>query len=163
MLPEIRDMAQEIDDSRRLPDRLVRRLTDAGFFRMLLGKTFGGLEIAPLTSAKVVQTLSTASPSVAWVVMIIASTVYWATRVLPEDAVREVFPTGQSGNATSDKVTNVAGTVVPQGQAVKTDGGWRLTGQWPFGSGCHLADWMASGAWLNDDNGTIADDNGNPA
>ncbi len=159
MLPEIRSLAQEIDDSRRLPDRLVQRLTDAGFFRMLLGnafrRPFGGLETDPVTAAKVVQTLSTASSSVGWVVMIIASTVYWATRVLPEESVPEVFPPGPP--------CNVAGTLVPHGRAVKTEGGWRLTGQWPFGSGCAHADWMASGSWLHDDDGAIADDRGNPA
>ena len=158
MLPELRDTAQEIDDSRRLPEPLVRRITDAGFFRMLLGRDFGGLETDPATCAKVVQLLSTANASVGWVVMIIASTVYWVTRVLPEDAAREVFPPNESNN-----LPNIAGTVVPQGRAVKDDGGWRLSGRWPFGSGCHHADWMASGAWLTGDSEPIADAAGNPA
>ena len=62
MLPEIRGMAGEIDDARQLPVRLVDRLTDAGFFRMMLDREMGGLEADPLTAAQVVETLSSVSP-----------------------------------------------------------------------------------------------------
>ncbi len=150
LLPEIRGMADEIDDARQLPDRLVDRLTDAGFFRMMLDRELGGLEADPLTAAQVVETLSGVSPSVGWVVMIIASTNFWAARIrlaLPDEAVREVFTPGAP--------VNVTGNLVPHGRAVKADGGWRVSGQWPLGSGCHHAHWAASGGWLHDERGPI--------
>ena len=147
LLPEIRGMVEEIDDARQLPDRLVDKLADAGFFRMLVDKELGGLETDPLTAAQVVETLSKASPSVGWVVMIIASTNFWAARTLPDDAVREVFTPGAP--------VNVGGNLVPHGQAVKAEGGWRVSGQWPLGSGGWLSDWMASGGWLHDEHGPI--------
>ena len=128
LLPDIRNMAEEIDDARRLPDRLVARLADAGFFRMLLDRELGGLEADPLTAAQAVETLSTVSPSVGWVVMIVASTNFWTARVLPDEAIREIF--------TPDVPVNVVGNLVPHGQAQKVDGGWRVSGQWPLGSGC---------------------------
>ncbi len=149
LLPEIRDMVDEIDDARRLPDRLVDRLADAGFFRMLLNRELGGLEADPLTAAEVVETLSTVSPSVGWVVMIVASTNFWTARVLPDEAVRDIFTPGAP--------VNVVGNLVPHGQALRVDGGWRVSGQWPMGSGCHHADWMASGGWLHDGQGPIMD------
>ena len=34
LLPDIRSMVDEIDEARRLPDRLADKLADAGFFRM---------------------------------------------------------------------------------------------------------------------------------
>ena len=149
LLPEIRGMADEIDDTRQLPDRLVAKLADAGFFRMLLDRELGGLEADPLTAAQVVETLSTVSPSVGWVVMIVASTNFWTARVLPDEAVREIFTPGVP--------VNVVGNLVPHGQALRVDGGWRVSGQWPMGSGCHHADWMASGGWLHDGQGPIMD------
>ncbi len=155
LLPEIRDMADEIDEARRLPDRLVDKLADAGFFRMMVGRELGGLEADPLTAVRVVEALSSASPSVGWVVMIIACTNFWTARVLPDEAVKEVFTPGSP--------VNVAGTLVPYGRAVKADGGWRVSGQWPFGSGCHLAHWMASGSWLYDGQEPITEDDGAPA
>lgn len=154
LLPDIRGMADEIDDARRLPDRLVGRLTDAGFFRMMLDRELGGLEADPLTAAQVVETLSKVSPSVGWVVMIVASTNFWAARTLPDEAVRDVF--------TPDKPMNVTGNLVPHGRALKADGGWRISGQWPLGSGCSLVDWMASGGWLHGERGPIIED-GAPA
>ena len=154
LLPEIRGMADEIDDARQLPDRLVGRLTDAGFFRMTLDRELGGLEADPLTAAQVVETLSGVSPSVGWVVMIIASTNFWAARTLPDEAVREVFTPGAP--------VNVTGNLVPHGRAIKADGGWRVSGQWPLGSGCHHAHWATSGGWLHDEQGPIME-NGAPA
>ena len=149
VLPEIQGMAEEIDDARQLPDRLVGRLTDAGFFRMMLDRDLGGLEADPLTAAQVVETLSKVSPSVGWVVMIVASTNFWAARTLPDEAVREVFTPGAP--------VNVTGNLVPHGRAVKADGGWRVSGQWPLGSGCHHAHWAASGGWLHDERGPVMD------
>ena len=140
LLPDIRGMVEEMDDTRQLPDRLAGKLADAGFFRMMVGRDLGGLEAGPITAAQVVETLSTASPSVGWVVMIVASTNFWTARVLPDEAVGDVFTPGVP--------VNVVGNLVPHGQALKVDGGWQVSGQWPLGSGCHQADWMASGAWL---------------
>ena len=154
LLPDIRGMADEIDDARRLSDRLVGKLTDAGFFRMMLDRELGGLEADPLTAAQVVETLSKGSPSVGWVVMIIASTNFWAARTLPDEALREVFTPGAP--------VNVTGNLVPHGRAVKAEDGWRVSGQWPLGSGCHHAHWAASGGWLHDEQGPIIE-NDTPA
>ena len=35
---------------------------------------------------------------------------------------------------------------MPAGKAVPADGGWRLTGRWPFASGVRHADWISTGA-----------------
>ena len=155
LLPDIRGMVEEIDDARRLPDRLVGKLTDAGFFRMMVDRELGGLEADPLTAAQVVETLSKVSPSVGWVVMIIASTNFWTARVLPDDAVRDVFTPGAP--------VNVVGNLMPHGRAVKVDGGWRVSGRWPLGSGCWQAHWVASGGWLHDGHGPIMEDDDTPA
>ena len=90
---------------------MVGKLADAGFFRMMVGRELGGLEVDPLTAAQVVETLSKASPSVGWVVMIVASTNFWAARTLQDEAVRDVFMPGTP--------VNVTGNLVPHGQACK--------------------------------------------
>ena len=40
-------------------------------------------------------------------------------------------------------IPTVAGALHPPGTAVRAAGGWRITGQVPFGSGCHHAQWLA--------------------
>ena len=154
MLPEIRDAAAEIDAQRTLPKWLVQKMADAGVFRMLLAEEHGGLEAGPVTTSKVIERISSASGSVGWVAMIFSATAHWVAGYLDAGVSREVFPVNSS--------VTLAGTQVPHGRAVKTEGGWRLTGQWPFASGCHHADWLSTGSWMYDGNKPMMEDNGSP-
>ena len=159
MLPEIRALADDIDSARRLPDALAERLAGAGFFHLLTGREHGGMAADPVTAARVIETLSTASPSVGWVTMILATASFWTVRMVPEEARREIFADVSPGEI---QPAVIAGTLVPHGRAVRAEGGWRVSGQWPFGSGCHHATWLPTAAWLHDDSGPIVDDNGVP-
>ena len=159
MLPEIRAAADAIDEARRVPDWLADRLAAAGFFHLLTGREHGGLAADPVTAAKVIEALSTASPSVGWVTMILATASFWTVRMVPDEVRREIFAEVPPGEV---QPAVIAGTLVPHGKALRADGGWRLSGQWPFASGCHHATWMPTAAWLHDDGGPITDDNGVP-
>ena len=159
MLPEIRSAADSIDEARRVPEWLSGRLGTAGFFHLLTGREHGGLGADPVTAARVIETLAMASPSVAWVTMIISTASFWTVRVVADEVRRRIFADVSPGEI---QPTVVAGTLVPHGRAVRVDGGWRLSGQWPFGSGCHHATWLPTAAWLYDDNGPITDENGVP-
>ena len=45
----------------------------------------------------------------------------------------------------------MAGTLaIPAGRAVPIDGGYRVSGRWPFASGCHNATWLACSAVVHD-------------
>ncbi len=155
MLPGLREAADDIDAARRLPDSVAGELSAAGFFHLMTGRERGGLEADPVTAAQVIETLSNASPSVGWVAMILSTSAYWTERMLPETSLRAVFPEG-------GPPPGVAGTLVPHGRAVRAEGGWLVGGQWPFGSGIHQADWLATSSWLYDENGPIVDDAGVP-
>ena len=159
MLPDIRAAADSIDEMRRLPGRLADRLSDAGFFHLLTGREHGGQEADPVTAAQVIEMLSTASPSVGWVTMILATASFWTVRMVPEEVRREIFADVSPGRI---QPTVIAGTLVPHGRAVRVEGGWRVSGQWPFASGCHHATWMPTAAWLHDKSGPIRDANGAP-
>ena len=159
MLPEIRDAADSIDEARRLPDWLAGRLAGAGFFHLLTGREHGGMDADPITAAQVIETLSTASPSVGWVTMILATASFWTVRMTPEEVRREIFAEVSPGRI---QPTVIAGTLVPHGRAVRVEGGWRVSGQWPFASGCHHATWMPTAAWLHDEDGPIRDASGAP-
>ncbi len=160
LLPEIRAAADSIDEARRLPGWMAERLAGAGFFHLLTGRDHGGLEADPVTAAKVVETLSTASPSAGWVTMILATASFWTVRRVPEKVRKEIFAQVSPGEI---QPTVIAGTLVPHGRAVRVEGGWRVTGQWPFASGCHHAAWMPTAAWLyNEDGDPVTDGNGAP-
>ena len=159
MLPEIRAAAADIDEARRLPEWLAGKLSAAGFFHLLTGREHGGLAADPVTAAKVIETLSSASPSAGWVTMILATASFWTVRMVPEEVRREIFADVSPKDI---QPTVIAGTLVPHGRALRVEGGWRLNGQWPFASGCHHATWMPTASWLYDDDGPIVDGNGVP-
>lgn len=159
LLPEIQAAADSIDEARRVPDWLAERLGAAGFYHLLTGPEQGGMGADPVTASRVIETIATASPSVAWVTMIIATASFWTVRVVPEDVRRQIFADVGPGEI---QPSVIAGTLVPHGRATRVDGGWSLTGQWPFGSGCHHANWLPTASWLYDNDGPVTDDNGTP-
>jgi alkylation response protein AidB-like acyl-CoA dehydrogenase len=132
--PVIRAHHEELEREQRLPKALVEQLHAAGCYRLVRPRALGGLQADPLTYLRVVELLSEASGSVGWNVCNnnIAQLV---TLGLPEEGIREVY--GPGGDVA------VAGTAVQGGgRAVPVDGGYRVTGRWPFGTGCQESAWM---------------------
>src|SRR5215213_11525967 len=132
--PTVRRYQDEIEREQRLSPELVEQMHAAGFYRLLLPRSLGGLQGDPLTYIRVVEHLAEGAGSVGWNVANngVGSLV---TLGLPDDGVEEIYPKGHR--------TVIAGTAVPGGgQAVPVEGGYRVTGRWTFGSGCNEAAWM---------------------
>src|SRR5215212_10984834 len=130
--PQIRAAADEIERERRLPLPLVQAMKDAGVFRMPMPRAWGGPEVDPLTQIRIVEELSKADPSVGWCAMI-GSDAGFFTAFLDDAVGRALYPNLDMVTATS---------VRPSGRAVVVDGGYRVTGRWPFASGCQHADYI---------------------
>jgi len=134
MRPVLRRYQQELEREQRLPRALVEQLHDAGFYRMTIPRSLGGLQVDPLTYTRVVELLSEGCGSVGWNVCN-NSIGQLVTLGLPDEGVQEVH--GQNGPS------RMAGTAVQGGgQAVAVPGGYRVSGHWTFGSGCQEARWM---------------------
>jgi alkylation response protein AidB-like acyl-CoA dehydrogenase len=132
--PVIRGYRDEIEREQRLPKALVERCHAAGFYRLVRPRELGGLQADPLTYLRVVELLAEGSGSVGWNLCNnnIAQLVALG---LPAEGVQEIF--GHGGDVA------IAGTAVQGGgQAVPVDGGYRVTGRWPFGTGCQESGWM---------------------
>src|SRR5437879_2287071 len=56
----------------------------------------------------------------------------------------------------------LAGALNPRGQCTRVEGGYRVPGRWPFGSGCQQADWFVGGSMLIDGDGPVRRPNGAP-
>ncbi len=100
----------------------------AGFYRLTLPRSLGGLQADPLTYIRVVELLAEGAGSgVGWNVANngVASLI---TLGLPDDGVQEIFP--------KDHRSVIAGTAIQGGgEAVPVEGGYRVSGRWTFGSG----------------------------
>src|SRR5262249_23390778 len=130
----IRGYHEELEREQRLPKALVEQLHAAGFYRMLRPRQLGGLQLDPLTFVRVVELLSEAAGSVGWNICNnnIAQLV---TLGLPDEGIQEIY--GPGGDVA------IAGTAVQGGgRAVPVEGGYRVTGRWPFGTGCQESGWV---------------------
>ena len=133
LAPAISTRAPEIEDGRRVPLDLVAQLTDIGFFRMLLPRRFGGLEIDFPPSVEILAELSAADGSVGWASMIGCETPQLFA-LLPEKTFETIYADGPDAL--------VAGAFAPRGTAEAIDGGkggYRVNGRWSFASGCQHA------------------------
>jgi alkylation response protein AidB-like acyl-CoA dehydrogenase len=132
--PVIRRYREEIDREQRLPKALVERFRAAGFYSMVIPRALGGHQVDPLTYVRIVELLAEAAGSVGWN-LANNSIGQLVTLGLPDEGVQEVYETGAD--------TIIAGTaVMGGGKAVAVDGGYRVTGRWPFGTGCQESAWM---------------------
>src|SRR6266849_2992517 len=130
----IRGYHAEIEREQRLPKDLVEQFHRAGFYSMVMPRALGGLQVDPLTYVRVVELLAEAAGSVGWN-LANNSIGQLVTLGLSDDGVHEVYANGAD--------TVIAGTaVMGGGQAVPVDGGYRVTGRWPFGTGCQESAWM---------------------
>jgi alkylation response protein AidB-like acyl-CoA dehydrogenase len=130
----IRGYRDEIEREQRLPKPLVEQFHASGFYCLVIPRQMGGLQADPLTYLRVVELLAEAAGSVGWNVANngIGQLV---TLGLPDEGVQEIYAQGPD--------TVIAGTaVMGGGQAVPVDGGYRVTGRWPFGTGCQESSWM---------------------
>jgi alkylation response protein AidB-like acyl-CoA dehydrogenase len=105
-----------------------------------------------MTQLEVVEILAKADGSVGWVAMIGSDGGYYAAHLAPEVA-EEIY---------ADRNTITASTLVPRGQARRVSGGYRVSGQWAFGSACLHADWFVGGCLVFDDDGPAQTDEGQP-
>lgn len=144
--------SNQIEQERCLPPGLVRELKQAGVFRMRMPRSWGGTELDPLSQLRVLEELSYADASVGWCATIGCDTGYFSA-YLDQAAAREMFDV--------DMITggNLARTA---GQAQRVAGGYRVTGRWPFASGCRHADWMIASCLVYDGDVQIIGGDGTP-
>ncbi|WP_329204810.1 acyl-CoA dehydrogenase family protein [Streptomyces sp. NBC_00683] len=145
--PLLRENAAEIENNRHLPPHVVSLLREAGVFRAAMPKAWGGPELTSLQQTELVETLAAGDVSAAWCSMIaMDSGIY--SGYLHEDAAREIYPDLDMANS---------GWIYPQGRAERVPGGYRVTGQWRFGSGSTHCDVLVGGCTVYKDGEPEAD------
>lgn len=129
----VREAADQADRERHLPERVAVAMAEAGLYRVAVPKEYGGLECDPRTQIETIETLSEADGAAGWNLMIGIENLSFLGPALPPDTAKRIF---------ADPLLVVAGALNPLGRAIPVDGGYRVTGQWPFASGCHNAHWF---------------------
>lgn len=126
--------SDRIDAERALPPELVEAFHDAGIFRMAIPKVYGGIDASPVTCARVVEEIAAADGSAGWCAMI-----NWQNTSLcaslPEAGASAVFANQRGA---------YCGTARQTGKAFPAEGGFRISGRWPFASGSNHATWFGA-------------------
>ncbi|GAA3678121.1 acyl-CoA dehydrogenase family protein [Arthrobacter ginkgonis] len=140
----VRDHAAEADAAGQLPAEMAAKMRQAGVIRMLQPVDFGGAEEHPLEFFDTVLEIGAAYPSAGWVTGVVGVhpfEIAQADRRVQE----EIW--GQ------DPDTWVASPYAPMGRAHRVDGGYLLSGRWPFSSGTDNCEWVVIGGILEPEPG----------
>ena len=136
LLPALRERAPRAEQLRRLPDETFADFQEAGLFRALQPKRYGGYELDPGTLYQAVMEVGTVCGSSAWILGVIGVH-NWHLAIFPAQAQEDVWG--------ADTSLQLSTSLAPTGTVGRVDGGYRLQGRWSFSSGCDFCHWAVLG------------------
>ncbi len=147
LVPALRAGAAAAAAARQVPDETIAALKRSGLLRLLQPASLGGLERDYAEFIDIIRTLTQGCASSAWVYGVLTEH-SWVLASYPAEAQREVWG--------ADPTAMSCASLVPTGTGERVAGGVRLTGRWPFASGCDHAQWAVLGALVGDPDGRRA-------
>jgi 3-hydroxy-9,10-secoandrosta-1,3,5(10)-triene-9,17-dione monooxygenase len=141
IVPRLTERAPAAAATRRLPPETIAEYQAAGILRILQPKRFGGMQGRFSLFSRIVEELTDGCASSAWVYAVLAEH-QWIIAQYPEEAQIDVWGDDPEAVASS--------SLAPRAAAKRVAGGWRLSGRFPFSSGCDYAQWAILGAFLGE-------------
>ena len=138
LVPRLAERAAEAERLRRIPQATIDELHEAGLMRLMQPARFGGSELGLDTLMNVVTEIAKGCTSTAWVYSNLASH-SWNIGQFEMRAQEDVWGTDPDALAAT-------GLAFPCGRAIPVEGGFKLSGKWPFASGIDASTWMLVGA-----------------
>ncbi|GGA64792.1 hypothetical protein GCM10011490_14230 [Pseudoclavibacter endophyticus] len=123
---EIVAQAPSIETRTFYTEELHAKFDEAGFYRMLIPRAHGGLEVSPATFYRVVVELARADMSTAWCFCLSANHALMFANWFPAEIHAEVYNGGDF---------RAASMYAPTVTATPVEGGWRLDGTVNYCSG----------------------------
>jgi 3-hydroxy-9,10-secoandrosta-1,3,5(10)-triene-9,17-dione monooxygenase len=136
LLPALRERTARAEQLRRLPDETFADFQQAGLFRALQPRRYGGYELDPGIFYQAVMEVGTVCGSSAWILGVVGVH-NWHLAIFPPQAQEDVW-----GEDTSIQLST---SLAPTGTVERVKNGYRLSGRWSFSSGCDLCHWAVLG------------------
>jgi len=133
IVPVLRERAQRTEDARMLLRENEQLLHETGLFRFHQPKAFGGMELPFVAIFDIPAEIARGCPSTAWNVGNLA-THHWMLGYYHPETQHEVWDENPDALIASS-------IALAAGRARKVDGGYVVSGRWPFSSGVDNADW----------------------
>ena len=141
--PLLREYAAQIETERRLPDVVADRLEETGLWRMRRPKEQGGLGLSVRDQVEITSELGRGCPSTGYMVAMLNGTELFHAIYSPE--TQEEFH--------SDPKARSCVVFRPSSDARRVEGGWVISGKWPYATGCMSATHADVDFWQTDENG----------
>lgn len=148
LVPLLRAKARDAELSRKPLDEVIDAIRESGLFSLMVPRCYGGHEADLDTFFEVALTISRADASMGWLVAFYMEHSYWFCG-FPEEFQKELF--SERPYILAPVTLNMTG-----GAAKEVEGGYRLSGQWQWGTGIIHADWVVVGALMSGDDGAPA-------
>lgn len=139
--PVVQKHAAEAEAQRRLSQPVVDAMVEAGLFRLWTPKAFGGHEVDPMTAFRIFEEVSRLDSAAGWNLQL-STAIHPFLAWLPDAGPEEIYASGP------DQI--LGGALFPPGQATPVEGGYRMSGRWPFVSGCHHCAWFMAPSLIMD-------------
>jgi 3-hydroxy-9,10-secoandrosta-1,3,5(10)-triene-9,17-dione monooxygenase len=136
LLPVLRERAARAEQLRKLPDETFADFQEAGLFRALQPKRYGGYELDPGTFYQAVIEVGAVCGSSGWILGVLGVH-NWHLAILPPQAQEDVWG--------KDDSIQLSTSLAPTGTVERAPGGFRLKGRWSFSSGCDHCQWAVLG------------------
>lgn len=148
LAPLLAGHAAQGERERRVVEESIAALTDAGIFRIAQPHRYGGYETSMRTMLDVSAAVGEADGGTFWVVTL-CNVGAWLTSLFSAQAQDDVWA--------ANPCARVSGVLAPTAEAVKVEGGFRITGRWYYNSGAWHSDWALLGFPIVDDAGEAID------
>ena len=132
----IRDGAAAAEEARTVPRDTIDALLSAGITRILVPPRFGGYGLGLETWFEVVREIGKADASHAWCASLMIHHPHYISQ-FAKDAQRAVWAGGLD--------IAIAASILPSARVTPVDGGYRISGQFPFASGINHSRWVIVG------------------
>lgn len=146
---ELTARAREFEDQGFVSQDLADRLARLGLMRLCNPRAYGGPGRSPMDYGKLVETLAQYDGATAWTVFIGITSALSSCQLGPQVA----------STILAEPSTISAGVFAPMGRATvcTQDGvsGFRVNGQWQWGSGCRNAAFISGGGFVVDGAGEM--------
>jgi len=138
LVPKLRQRAQQTEDLRHVPNETMQDFADAGLFRVLQPKHWGGYELPyGRTQTELCNVLGRGCGSSAWVQCVVACHA-WCLAMFPAEAQDAVW--------SRDSDTLIASAFAfTTGRGRPVEGGYFIEGNWQFSSGSNACQWIILG------------------
>lgn len=147
MAPRLAERARAAEDAGLVPRVTIDEMQEAGFFKVLQPKRWGGYEMDPRVFYEVQMALAEGCMATAWIYGVVGVH-NWQIPLFPEQAQIDVWG--------KDPTTLTASTYMPTGKAEPVEGGYRFSGRWSWSSGSQHCEWILLGGLLPKKDGSGA-------